>query len=137
MAANGNGDIIPGVRYKNAPAAIEYLCKTFGFTEHLVVPGDNGTIVHAQLRLGTGMIMLGTARDDEYGKLVSVPADIGTTTQAAYVVVDAIDDHYEHAVAAGADIVLALAEQDHGGKLYTARDPEGHIWNFGSYDPFA
>ena len=137
MSTNTKGNIIPGLRYADAPAAIEFLCRAFGFEQRLVVPGgDDGTIAHAQLTLGNGMIMLGTARDDEYGKLMSLPANIGGTTQAAYIVVDEIDAHYEQAKTAGAEIVMELAAQEHGGSMYSARDPEGHLWNFGSYDPW-
>jgi uncharacterized glyoxalase superfamily protein PhnB len=44
--------IIPVLRYRNAPAAIEWLCQTFGFEKHLVVPNGDGTIAHAQLSGG-------------------------------------------------------------------------------------
>ena len=62
--------IIPTMRYKDAPTAIEWLCKAFGFEKHLVVPGENGTIAHAQLCFGNAMIMLGSENDNEYGKLL-------------------------------------------------------------------
>ena len=62
--------IIPTMRYKDAPAAIEWLCNAFGFKKHLVVPGENDTIAHAQLSFGNAMIMLGSENDNEYGKLV-------------------------------------------------------------------
>ena len=58
------------MRYHDAAAAIEWLCEAFGFVRHLVVPGEGGIIAHAQLRFGNSMIMLGSARDDEFGKLV-------------------------------------------------------------------
>lgn len=61
--------VIPTLRYRDAAAAIEWLCKAFGFEKHLVVPGENGAIAHAQLIFGNGMIMLGSARDDEFGTL--------------------------------------------------------------------
>ena len=131
------GNIIPSMRYHDAPAAIEWLCEAFGFEKHLIVPEENGAIAHAQLTLGNGMIMLGSARDDEFGGLVKVPADVGIATQSAYVVVKEIDAHYQRAMDAGAEIVMEIADQDHGGRLYSALDPEGHLWNFGSYDPWA
>jgi uncharacterized glyoxalase superfamily protein PhnB len=137
MRTSGKSNIIPGVRYRDAAAAIEFLCTAFGFEKRLVVPGDDGFVPHAQLTLGDGMIMLGTARDDEYGALISQPADVGGTTAAAYIVVDDIEPHYERAKAAGAEILIELTAQDYGGSAYTARDPEGHVWNFGSYDPWA
>jgi uncharacterized glyoxalase superfamily protein PhnB len=133
----GKGNIIPTMRYRDAPAAIDWLCNAFGFSRQLVVPGEDGTIVHAQLTLGNGMIMLGTDRDDQFGRMIKTPKEIGTTTQSAYIVIDEIDAHYQTARAAGAKIVMEIADQDHGGRLYSTKDPEGHLWNFGSYDPWA
>lgn len=138
MSDQSKGNIIPGMRYRDAPAAIEWLCRAFGFSRHLVVPDEDGGIAHAQLVLGNGMIMLGSYRDEgEYDQLVKLPEDAGGSTQAAYVVIQDIEDHYRRAVDAGARVVYELAEQDYGGKLYSALDPEGHLWNFGSYDPWA
>lgn len=129
--------IIPALRYRDAAAAINWLCRTFGFEEHLVVPGENGAIAHAQLTLGDAMIMLGSGHGGDYDKLLVHPVDAGGVTQAPYIVVAAVDDHYARAKAAGAEIVLEIADQDYGGRLYSCRDPEGHVWNFGSYDPWA
>jgi uncharacterized glyoxalase superfamily protein PhnB len=128
--------IIPAMRYRDAPAAIEWLCRAFGFEKHLVVPGPDGTIVHAQLTFGPGMIMLGTARDDEFGRLMTVPTARGPGTQSAYVIVADADAHYARAKAAGAEIVMDIKDEDYGGRGYSARDPEGHLWNFGTYDPW-
>ena len=138
MCQSTKGNIIPGMRYRDAPAAIDWLCRAFGFSRHLVVPDEDGGIAHAQLVLGNGMIMLGSYRDEgEYDRLVRLPEDAGGSTQAAYIVIEEIEDHYRRAVEAGARVVYELAEQDYGGKLYSVLDPEGHLWNFGSYDPWA
>ena len=133
----GKGNIIPGMRYRDAPAAIEWLRNTFGFSRNLVVPGPGDTIAHAQLVLGDGMIMLGSVADDDYGQMVKTPQEAGGNTQSAYVVVDEIDAHYQRAMAAGAEIVMEIADQEYGGRLYSAKDPEGYLWNFGSYDPWS
>ncbi len=133
---NTTATVIPTMRYRDAAAAIDWLCKAFGFERRLVIPGDSGTIVHAQLEFGNGMIMLSSARDSEYDKLVRPPADVGGTTQSPYIVVQDVDAHYERAVAAGAEIVLDIKDEDHG-RGYSCRDPEGHVWNFGDYDPWA
>lgn len=131
---------IPCIRYRDASAAIEWLCNAFGFAEHLVVPmGDSG-VAHAQLTLGDAMIMLGTARDDAFGKLVG-PHGNGPIEdlagQSVYVIVPDADEHYACAVAAGAHIESDISDQDHGGRAYTCRDLEGHVWTFGTYDPWA
>lgn len=137
MTESVKGNIIPGMRYRDAPAAIDWLCRAFGFCPRLVVPDDRGGIAHAQLTLGNGMIMLGSVRlPEEYDGLVKTPEEAGANTQAPYIVIEEIDEHYRLAVAAGAEIVYEIADQDYGGRLYTARDPEGYLWNFGSYNPW-
>ncbi len=124
--------------YDDAAAAIDWLCGAFGFERHLVVPGEQGTIAHAQLTLGNGMIMLGSARDDEFGKLQKPPAAVGGVgTQSPYVIVPDADAHHARAVAAGARVVYPLKDEDYGGRGYSCLDPEGHLWNFGTYDPWA
>lgn len=134
---SGRATIVPALRYRDAVAAIDFLCDAFGFTRHMVVPGDDGTIEHAQLVLGNGMIMLGSVRDNQFGRLITQPDEIeNMVTQSPYVVVEGIDEHYARARDAGAEIIMELTSQDYGGKLYAARDSEGHIWNFGSYDPW-
>jgi len=130
--------VIPAMRYHDAPKAIEWLCQAFSFEKHLVVPGPGNTIAHAQLAFGNGMIMLGSAQDSEYGKLVTHPSEIGgLETQTAYVVVADVDAHYAQAKKAGAKIVIDIKDEDYGGRDYTCRDLEGHVWTFGSYDPWA
>ena len=129
--------VIPAMRYRDANAAIEWLCKAFGLEKHLVVPGENGTVAHAQLSFGNGMVMLGSARDDEFGRRVKPPRETGGIgTQSAYVIVEDADAHYARAKAAGAEIVMEVEDQDYGGRLYACRDPEGHLWSFGTYDPW-
>ncbi len=135
--AKSNGNMIPSMRYADAPRAIDFLCEAFGFEKHLVVPGDAGTVEHAQLTLGNGMVMLGSNKSGEFDEHLTSPEAAGGVTQSPYVVVPEIEAHYEQAVKAGAEIVMPLEAQDYGGKLYSARDPEGHLWNFGSYDPWA
>jgi len=130
--------VIPTLRYKDAPAAIDWLCRAFGFERHLVVPGDGHTIAHAQLTFGNGMIMLGSARADEFGRLQKTPAEVGGVgTGSPYVVVDDPDAHHAKAVAAGAKVVIELKTEDYGGRGYSCLDPEGHLWSFGSFDPWA
>lgn len=132
------GKIIPTLKYQDAPAAINWLCEAFGFSKHLVVEGDNDKIVHAQLAFGGGMIMLGSVRDSEFDKLQRPPsATNGVVTQSAYLIVEDVDEHCARARAAGAEIIAEPEDQDYGGRLYSCKDPEGHLWNFGSYDPWA
>ncbi len=129
--------IIPSLRYREAAAAIDWLCDAFGFERHLVVPGEDGGIVHAQLRLGGAMIMLGSGQDGAYDRLVRSPEEAGGVTQSPYVIVVDADALYDRARRVGAEMVLEIEDWDHGGRGFTCRDPEGHIWNFGTYDPWA
>ena len=136
MIKNGSV-IIPTMQYKDALSAIEWLCKAFGFKKHLVIPGENQTIAHAQLSFGNAMIMIGSENNSEYGKLLKTPKGLnGLNTQAPYIVVENIDEHYEKAVKRGAEIVIEIKDEDYGGRGYSCRDKEGHIWNFGSYNPW-
>ena len=136
-AKKTKSNVIPTLRYRDALAAIEWLCRAFGFEKKLVVPGEDDTVAHAQLEFGNGMIMLGSARDDEFGKLMKSPKDLGGVgTAGAYIVVEDCDAHYQQAKAVGAEMVMDIADQDYGGRAYTCRDPEGYLWSFGSYDPW-
>ena len=128
---------MPGLRYVDAPAAIEWLCAAFGFEKHLLVPGDKGKIAHVQLTFRNSMIMLGSVCEGVYDDLMIQPTEAGAVTQAPYVIVDDVDAHCARARATGAEIVMEPADQDYGGRLYSCRDIERHLWNFGSYDPWA
>lgn len=131
-------NVIPTMKYEDAPEAIEWLCRAFGFERHLVVGGDGNIIEHAQLTFNGGMIMLGSVRASPFDEMQKPPkATNGIVTQSAYIVVNDVDVHYNRALAAGATIVMEPTDQDYGGRLYSCKDPEGHLWNFGSYDPWA
>jgi uncharacterized glyoxalase superfamily protein PhnB len=132
--------IIPVLRYRDAPAAIEWLFQAFGFEKHLVVPNDDGTIAHAQLNFGNGMIMLGSVlkNESEFGSLMKQPDEIaGGQTQSSYVVVADADAAYTHAKAGGAKVVMEIRDEDYGGRGFSCYDLEGHLWSFGSYDPWS
>src|SRR5690348_2326318 len=124
--------VIPSLRYRNALAMIDWLCKAFGFEKHAVY-ADGEVVHHAQLAFGNGMIMLGSADNGSaWGKRIAQPDEIGgRETQACYVVVADCASHYAQAKAADAKIVDALETKDYGGSGYSARDPEGHLWSFG------
>ena len=137
LAARTTATIIPSLRYRDALAAIDWLCRAFGF-EKQAVHADGDVVHHAQLTFGNGMIMLGSVtRDSAWGERIVQPDEIGgRETQCACVIVADCDAHYARARAAGAQIVDPLESKDYGGKGYSCRDPEGHLWWFGSYDPW-
>ena len=136
-----NNIVAGGMRYHDAPAAIEWLCDAFGFEKNLVVPGESESeIAHAQLSFGSGMVMLGSVgrHGGGFDDLMTTPKEAGgRSTQSAYVIVADPAAHHDRAVAAGAQIVMPLEDKDYGGSGYTCKDPEGHVWSFGDYDPFS
>ena len=137
LSNNTKATVIPCLRYRDAQAAIEWLCRAFGFEKHLVVPGEGGTIAHAELSFGNGMIMLGSVKESEFDRLMKQPDEIGgAETQTAYVIVSDADALYARAKAAGAKIVLDIKDEDYGGRGFSCRDLEGRLWNFRTYDPW-
>ena len=139
LAKDTRATIIPVLRYRNAPAAIDWLCRAFGFVKGLIVPNADGTVAHAQLSFGNGMIMLGSVMPDEkeFGRLLTQPDQIeGGNTQTCYVVVTDADAVFANAKAAGAKVEMEIRDEDYGGRAFSCRDPEGHLWSFGTYNPW-
>jgi len=125
-------NIYPCLRYKDAPAAIAWLEKAFGFRKHAVHDAPDGSVAHAEMSFGAGMIMLGSLSTE--GVMSKVPCGV----QCLYVVVpEGIEAHYARARSAGATIVRELAPTDYGSTDYCAFDPEGNFWSFGTYWPKA
>jgi uncharacterized glyoxalase superfamily protein PhnB len=133
-----NSSVVPSMAYRNAPEAIEWLCRVFGFEKHAVYPGPDNTILHSELTLGGGMIMLGSAaKDGPFSALVKHPDELGgVETHTINLVVDDADVVYARAQAAGAQIVFEIKDQHYGGRSFTCRDLEGRLWNVGTYDPW-
>lgn len=137
-AAGPKSTIIPALRYRNARAAIDWLCHVFGFARHAVYAAPDGSIGHAELTLGNGMIMLGSTKDDEYSKNFASPEECGgKETSSAYIVVPNADEVYARAQAAGAVVVRPLQDTPYGSREFGVKDPEGHSWSVGTYDPWA
>jgi uncharacterized glyoxalase superfamily protein PhnB len=116
-------NIYPFLRFADSRAALEWLTRAFGFEERVVYRSeddDTGPIHHAEISLGPGIVMFGEGDPAEHG---------------IYVAVDDADAHYEQAKAAGAEIVREIEDTDYGSREYTARDPEGNLWSFGTYRP--
>jgi uncharacterized glyoxalase superfamily protein PhnB len=124
--------VFPALRYEDAKAAIVLLKEAFGFTEIAVYENEDGTVAHAELAYGNGVVMLGTARpQDEPGR-----PGTGLGPSSVYVVVDDPDAHHDRAATHSAvHILRPPADQDYGSREYAARDPEGNLWSFGTYAP--
>jgi uncharacterized glyoxalase superfamily protein PhnB len=125
--------LYPALRYADAHAAIDWLCKAFGFVKQEVYDGPNGTVAHAQLTLDGAVLMLGSARDDAYP--IKTPNQLGGNTGSIYVYVPDPDAHFERARAAGARIVMEPYDTEYGSREYAAYDVEDHRWSFGTYHP--
>jgi uncharacterized glyoxalase superfamily protein PhnB len=119
------------------PEAVDWLCNAFAFEKHRVVTGDDGEILYAHLTFGDHLIMVLPVRASDLASFIKQPYEVGgAETQSSYVVVDDADAHYRNAKAAGASMVIDIKNDEHGGRGYACRDPEGHIWSFGTYDPW-
>lgn len=123
--------VFPWRTYDDAPAAIAFLETAFGAERHAYHEADDGSVRHAELRFGEGIVMVGSSRPD-------LPASRGTGERSTgiYIAVEDVDAHYAQAQAAGAEIVSELRDLGHS-REYGARDPEGNGWYFGTYQPLA
>ncbi len=140
IAKDTTATVVPCLRYRDAPAAIEWLCAVFGFEKHAVHANPDGSVGHAQLRFGNGMIMLASVggEQSEWNLHIRQPEELGgVETQSAYLIASDPDAVYAAARAVGARILVDIKDEDYGGRGFTCRDLEGHIWSFGSYDPWA
>jgi uncharacterized glyoxalase superfamily protein PhnB len=113
-------NIYPFMRFADADVGLAFLKDAFGFEEREVHRGDDGRVVHAELRLGPGIVMLGEG---------------DPSSQGVYVAVDDVDAHYARAKEAGAEITRELEDMPYGSREYSARDRDGHVWSFGTYRP--
>jgi uncharacterized glyoxalase superfamily protein PhnB len=122
--------LYPTMRFDDAPAAIDFLERAFGFVRREVYANPDGTIAHAELTLGPSILMLGSDRDDtRLGRRAG--------TGWLYVAVDDADEHCRRAWEAGAQIIREPFDTEYGSRDYTALDPEGNEWHFGTYRPAA
>ncbi len=129
--------LLPLIRYRDPTRSIEWLCKALGFEKHRVVTRQDGSLSYAHLCFGGSLIMVTPFGDTASDADINLPDKIGRAqSQSCYFVVRDVNAHYDNAKAAGAEIVLDIKVYEHGGCRYSCRDPEGHIWNFGTYDPW-
>jgi uncharacterized glyoxalase superfamily protein PhnB len=134
-ASNDTPFIYPFIRYQDAPKAIDFLCAAFGFERVTVIPGEGNSVAHATLRLGDGMIMVGTGASPL--SRGARGADAGRAEHGLYVFVPDADAHHAQAKAAGADVTREVENTEYGSREYSVLDPEGYHWSFGTYHPAA
>ncbi len=129
---------IPAFRYEDANRAIEWLKAALGFTEKAVYRSPEGVVEHAELVLGKGMIMLGTAGHiAKTAHWFTQPNTAGAVTGSVYLAVPDCDQPYASAVAIGAELLQDMETQSYGGRSFIVRDPEGFIWSVGEYNPWS
>jgi len=117
--------ISPIIPYRDVRAAVDFLCAAFGFERHELHEGEDGELVHVELKLGDDVIMPAPLRIGEPGHAQN------------YVVVDDADAHHDRAKAAGAQITSGLRDTDYGSRDYAADDLDGNSWHFGTYRPLS
>ncbi|MFE7132929.1 VOC family protein [Streptomyces sp. NPDC057638] len=123
--------VCPSMLYADARAAVRQLTEAFGFTTVALFEDESGLILHAELALGNGIVMLGSkGAGGEFGAAMA-----GAGPAAVYVRVDDVDAHHRRAVEHGVEVVAPPTDQEYGARDYLARDREGHIWSFGDYRP--
>ncbi|WP_298429692.1 VOC family protein [uncultured Jannaschia sp.] len=116
--------IVPYLSYVDAKAAMTFLADAFGLENVQAHDGPDGRVMHAEMRHGNGVIMLGT---------VDAAPDHGSP--GLYLVVEDVDAHHARAVAAGAGVVYGPEDTEFGTRRWRGTDPEGHEWSFGTYAP--
>ena len=134
MSASPQADVYPSLAYRDAPAAIAWLCSAFGFVQRFVHLGEEGRVEHSELTFGNAVIMVSSVKP-ELG--YASPETLGACTQGLSLYVQNPDAHHAQALAAGATLVRALQDEPYGARGYLVRDPEGHPWYFGNYRPGA
>lgn len=129
--------LIPATRYRDCDAALDFITRVLGLTARAVHRDDSGQIVHAQITLGQGMMMFGPKQSGGFDRFMVDPETAGGETTTIYAGVDNLVDRHAHVLACDGDVIMPLEAQDYGGSCFSVRDPEGHIWTFGDYDPWA
>jgi uncharacterized glyoxalase superfamily protein PhnB len=126
----------PTLRYADPRAAMAWLVQTFGFAESVLYAADDGGVAHAELSFHGGKVMIGSASHED-GYPVRPPSEVGGLTGGIYTAVpaDEIEAHYARTKAAGARFYREITDTDYDSREYSAFDPEGYIWSFGTYQP--
>ncbi|MFD7558292.1 VOC family protein [Streptomyces sp. NPDC059533] len=129
----GVPSICPTLVYRDAKAAIKLLTEAFGFSQVAVYEGEDGSVMHAELAYGNGVVMLGSkGRGGAFDKAME-----GAGPTGVYVLVDDVDGHHRRAAEHGVEILMEPTDQDYGSRDYMAKDAEGNVWSFGTYAPQA
>jgi uncharacterized glyoxalase superfamily protein PhnB len=125
--------ITPVLRYRDVGVASRWLCEAFGFQEHNRAQELGGHVRYVSLRLGDSFVLVRPIANSVFDNLMVQPEAVGgANTQISYLTIADATEHCAHAKAAGAIIELEPQDDGLGGRFYTCRDLEGHLWSFGT-----
>ena len=127
--------IVPLLKYDDAPKAIDWLCRMFGFLVRMRVPGSDGSVAHAQLERGGALLFLSSTRPDENG--LTSPRRLTGMAHVIYVVEPQVEALFAKLRANGTELLGPIEHDEHGIRRFQVKDLEGHVWSFSDYDPLA
>ena len=125
--------LFPALRYRDAVAAIEWLESALGMKRGEVSSNDEGVVLHAELSIAGATLMLGSNSQGEDDRL-----DLPTGGGSVYIALDyaaQVDDLFQRAQAAGAQVVMPVTDQPYGSHEFVLADLEGNTWSVGTYRP--
>src|SRR5262245_16833965 len=123
----------PVLRYRNPGAAARWLCEAFGFRERASAQESDQHVKYILLGLAESLVLVRPVSSSVFDDLMVQPGAVGGgNTHVLYLPVGDAERHCAHAKSAGAKIELEPQDDGLGGRFYTCRDPEGHLWSFGT-----
>jgi PhnB protein len=126
----GYHDVTPYLSIRGAADAIEFYKKALGAAEVMRMPGPEGKLGHAEIRIGASRVML----SDEYPEMDFLgPQTRGGTSVHLHVYVRDVDAVVERAVAAGAKLLRPVEDKFYGDRTGTLQDPFGHVWHVSTH----
>jgi PhnB protein len=127
---DGYTSITPYLITKNAGTALEYYKKTFGATEKMRLNTPDGRLMHAELKIGDSLLMLGEERGDTCGR---GPETLGGSPVTIHLYVEDVDAVFALAVDTGSTVVRPVENQFYGDRSGMFTDPFGHLWNVSTH----
>ena len=121
--------VTPYLIIKGANRAIEFYKNVFGAKEIMRFPGSNGTIGHAELKIGDSVIMLA---DEQQGNYRS-PEAFGGSPVSLMIYVPDVDRTFRQAIASGAKESSPLEDKFYGDRSGNLVDPFGHVWTVATH----
>jgi uncharacterized glyoxalase superfamily protein PhnB len=121
--------IVPTLAYEDVATAVAWLIRVFGFRERAGsrLQWEGGATTW--LEVGDALIHVSTAG----GHMIQSPQAMGGVSQQLKVYVEDVDDHFRRAAAGGATIISQPEDGFWGGRIYRAKDLEGHQWEFSQH----